>query len=144
MWKQDRPRTGTQLMIGPGLANGNTAVPWYRGAPRKEGQKSPHTSWHNPHSYLKPHCLYPVFLFLFKFFFKFPNFPFEALDVLGELSNCLWLLTIPTAAPWRTSGPAMVTGRERIIKNHGLPVNTAPWITREVQGMVHYLMNLWW
>lgn len=65
----------------------------------KEGQKSQCISSHNPCSYFKPHSPYPVFLFLFKFFFKFPNFPLEALDVLGELGNGLGLLATTTAAP---------------------------------------------
>lgn len=68
-------------------------------------------------THFKPQGPYPVFLFLFKFFFKFPNFPLQALDVLGELGNGLWLFAITTAAPRRTSGPAMIPERERIIKN---------------------------
>lgn len=56
-----------------------------------------------------PQGPYPVFLFLFKFFFEFPDFPLEALDVFGELGNGLGLLDIPTARPGRTSGPAKVT-----------------------------------
>lgn len=68
--------------------------------PPKKDRKA-HSSLDNNlcSSYIKPHGFYPVFLFLFKFFFKFPNFPLEALDVLGELGNGLWLLTITTAAP---------------------------------------------
>ena len=53
---------------------------------------------------------YPVLLFLFKFFFKFPNFPLEALDVLGELGNGLGLLAINAAAPGRTAEPGMIQG----------------------------------
>lgn len=116
----------------------------------QERQKSQRISSHNPCSYFKPYTPYPVFLFLFKFLFKFPNFPLEALDVLGELGNSLGLLATTTAAPRRTSGPAVITGRERIIKTNGLPVNTAvatnhaSWITTEVQRAVHFLMSLPW
>ena len=59
---------------------------------------------------------YPVLLFLFKFFFKFPNFPLEALDVLGELGDGLGLLAIPTAAPGRTAEPGMIQGGRQSLK----------------------------
>lgn len=101
----------------------------------QERQKSQRISSHNPCSYFKPYTPYPVFLFLFKFLFKFPNFPLEALDVLGELGNSLGLLATTTAAPRRTSGPAVITGRERIIKTNGLPVNTAADLQTTLPGL---------
>lgn len=101
----------------------------------KEGQKSQRIFSHNPRSYFTPHSPYPVFLFLFKFFFKFPNFSLEALDVLGELGNGLGLLATTTAAPWRTSGPAVITGRVRIIKTNGLPENTAADLQTTLPGL---------
>lgn len=120
-----------------------TAVLWHRGVPKKEGQKSPHTSdTINP--YFKPQGPYPVFLFLFKFFFKFPNFSLEALDVLGELGNGLWLLAITTATPWRTSWPVMIAGRERIIKNHGLPINIAAGLQTKLPGLSERIGHFWW
>ena len=100
--------------ISSGLANGNGAV---SGTEEYSKRKSQHISWHSPRSYFKPHSPYPVFLFLFKFFFKFPDFPLETLDVLGELGNGLRLLAPTTATPGRTSGPATIAGRERMVKN---------------------------
>lgn len=83
----------------------------------KRKDRNPNTS-DKSHSYFKPQGPYPVILFLLKFFFKFPNFPLEALDVLGELGNGLRLLAITAAAPRGTPGPAMIKGRGGIVKNN--------------------------
>lgn len=105
--KNNRPRVKTRLIMDPALANGDGADSWQSRWPKKQ-ERSPGKFtqvWLNL-LYVKPWGAYPVFLFLFKFFFEFPNFPLKALDVLGELGNGLWLLAITTTAPGRTAGPA--------------------------------------
>lgn len=73
-------------------------------------------------TFIKPWVTYPIFLFLFKFFFKLPNLPLEALDVLGELCDGLGLLAIATTTSRRASWPAMVTDKEHF--QQGASVNT--------------------